>query len=761
MSSRSSGPANRPALVVLCALLLGTAIAVIAAATANAAQYKMVMCAGNNGVAPYTVETDTISAANPSGIFEFHNWCGGAGSDPPGEAAFLRVNENQAAGNAGQGAYGDMIFATPPFVHFKAAGGFTREPNAFNDGWRARFWAGELSGYQTELLAQGAGLPNSGTQWATTGSFAPHLWPFGSFLDFNRFAFSLTCVKPYGCDRANYNAADANGFVLILSDNSDPQIGFSSYNPGLIQGAWVRGVQGMIWDVSDQGSGLRDERLWVDGAQRYAIDNACDLGSSPANGEYARSYQPCPAGGPWRHGFDLDTGTFADGAHSLSICAQDYGQYQGLNGTGGQTCDSRTIHTDNTAPGAPLGLQVTSANPARYLDHFGAQFSLPADPGSPIAKVHYDVINAEGAAVTPAKVLSGTNPTQVSDIGGPAKAGEYRLKVWLEDEVGLTGPAATVPIPHDTTPPAAPQDLSVTAPDTKRTAQAFDVRWRDIPDGGSPVDAAHYEVLDGAGRVVVPAQTVTGDPPQAIAAIETPHERGSYTLRLWLSDAEGNAGAPVSAPLSYECARSDAGGGLTLTAGLGKHTASSLVVQQNESATLNGELTGVGGQIPNAPLCIFSKVVTDQTRQFLGVAMTGPDGDYQFAIGSGPSREVTAAYRPDQRELTQTATLKTRVHPTLKLRGKVVKNKGFAIFTGSIPGPDNAEVLLVLQVKSGKEWRVFRRYRTHEGGHFLMRYRFTQTFTPTTYIMRAQLRKQSGYPYEEGNSRAIPVLVEP
>jgi hypothetical protein len=301
----------------------------------------------------------------------------------------------------------------------------------------------------------------------------------------------------------------------------------------------------------------------------------------------------------------------------------------------------------------------------------------------------------------------------------------------------------------------------VTAPDTRRSAQAFDVRWHDILDGGSPINAAHYKILNGSGAVIVPAKTITADTPQSIANLETPRERGSYTLRLWLSDAEGNVGAPVSAPLSYACQRSEVGGGTTLTAGLGKSAASSLLVQQNESAALKGKLTGLGGQIGNAPLCIFSRVITDQARQFLGVAITGSDGGYQFAIGSGPSREVMAAYRPDQRELTATAALKSRVHPTFKLRGKIVRNKGFAVFKGAIPGPDNEKVLLVLQVKSGKGWRVFRRYRTRAGGHFVMRYRFTQTYSPTTYIMRAQVRAQSGYPYEEGNSRAIPVPVVP
>lgn len=55
--------------------------------------------------------------------------------------------------------------------------------------------------------------------------------------------------------------------------------------------------------------------------------------------------------------------------------------------------------------------------------------------------------------------------------------------------------------------------------------------------------------------------------------------------------------------------------------------------------------------------------------------------------------------------------------------------------------------------KSGRGWRVFRRYRTRANGRFLMRYRFTQTRTPTTYVMRVQVRRTVGYPYLQGNSR--------
>lgn len=91
----------------------------------------------------------------------------------------------------------------------------------------------------------------------------------------------------------------------------------------------------------------------------------------------------------------------------------------------------------------------------------------------------------------------------------------------------------------------------------------------------------------------------------------------------------------------------------------------------------------------------------------------------------------------------------------------MVKNKGFAVFTGAIPGPENKKVVVLLQVKSGKGWRLFRRYTTRQDGHFVMRYLFTQTYTPTTYIMRAQVKPQRGYPFEGGNSRAIPVPVVP
>ncbi len=631
----------------VCLLAIAAALVLLAAAAppARAADYKMVLCAGNNGSNSYSTSTNTTSPTNPGGIFTFANHCGPA-PDPAGSAAFLTIYEHEPSGNAGVDAYGDISYEVPPWVAILAAGGYTREPNAFNQGWRGRFWGENFDGSGFQILTQGAGLSNSGEQWATTSVFAPHLWPFGGYGYFRRFVFELECVRPAGCERSGVNEVDANTFVLILADVSPPGVGFASTSSPLLAGDWIKGNQPVQWSSSDLGSGLRDERLSVDDAQRKEVSYAgeCDTGSSQVDGEFARVFSPCPTGGPYQNSYALETASLSDGAHNLKICAQDFSQFQALGGTPEETCEQRTIHTDNTPPDAPEGLRVTSSNPARYLHHFGAQFSLPPNQGSPIAEVHYDIVNAAGEVVVPEQTYSATNPTEVPKIEGPSQAGDYRLHLWLQDGVGFEGPPATAQIPHDTTPPAAPQDLSVAPPGTPRSVEGFDLRWHDITDDGSPITAAHYEVFDSAGNVVVPEQTATGEDIQAIKDLETPQGRGEYTLRLWLEDEEGNVGAPVSSPLAYDCVRSEVPGGLSLTAVFGG--ASNETVQQGGGAALSGALHGAGGGVANAPLCVFSRVLTGSEREFEGIALSGPGGNYRFPWRRAPRDSSASSTDP-------------------------------------------------------------------------------------------------------------------
>jgi hypothetical protein len=728
-------------------------VALVCAATAHAGppgQFKMLLCANNVNAGNYGTYTNTSSPQNPAGIFSFSNQCGWS-SDPAGDSAFFRINENQDAGNAGNGATAYVYWDTPPYVHFKTAGGWTRQAYAFNDGWRSRFWGIDLNNNGFQILSQGAGL-------GATNTFAPHLWPGGN-ADFWRFAFELSCVRPAGCDRANFNSTDANTFSFTLADDQNAQISLGGGSP-LMAGSWVRGAQTVPWTAADNGSGLREERVRIDGAQRFVVDHwvECNMDTDQASGAYARSFQPCPLG-PFAHSYTFETASLSDGAHALQACAQDYGQAVGLSGTGSESCDQRTIYTDNTPPAAPLGLVVTSSNPNRYLDHVGAQFALPPDQGSPIAKVHYQVLNAAGDVVKPEQVVSATNPTAITGIEGPAKAGEYRLRLWLEDQVGFTGPAALAPIPHDTTPPAAPQVLSVTSPATPRSTDGFDLRWQNIVDAGAPIDAAHYEVIDGGGKVVVPSATAAGDNIQAVGDLDAPGPAGSYQLRLWLSDAEGNVGAPVTAPLAYDCQSAPVRGATMMSAALGGVVDQTL--QQGQGTMLTGSVRGPSGAIVTSPVCVFTRVETDSGRDFLGIALTDGGGGFRFPIPAGPSREVIAIHRDGSRQLSASAKLHTVVHPTLRAKKTTVYNGESAFFEGEIPGPHNDNVTIVLQVKSGQGWLAFRRYRTRGDGHFEMIYPFRRTTRATKYEMRAQVRETAAFPYVEGDSDPVTLRVLP
>lgn len=208
--------------------------------------------------------------------------------------------------------------------------------------------------------------------------------------------------------------------------------------------------------------------------------------------------------------------------------------------------------------------------------------------------------------------------------------------------------------------------------------------------------------------------------------------------------------------------RSEVSGGATLSAGLGPDLENTAIVNYGKGSTLGGVLLDSDGRgVSAAFVCIYAGVSTDQASELIGAATTDLVGRYEFPLPDGPSRNLTAAYRSDQGQLTAWALLQVRVSPTLRLADNAIRNKHFAFFNGTIPGPHNDGVIVVLQVKSGKGWRVFRRYSTRDGGRYSLKYRFTQTFRPTTYTIRAQVAGAPGYPYLPGSSALKELRVYP
>lgn len=210
------------------------------------------------------------------------------------------------------------------------------------------------------------------------------------------------------------------------------------------------------------------------------------------------------------------------------------------------------------------------------------------------------------------------------------------------------------------------------------------------------------------------------------------------------------------------CPKSEAGSGAILSAGLGLDLESTVVIDYGEGETLGGTLLNESRLgVPGAFICIYSGASTDEATELVGVAVTDPDGRYELPLPAGPSRNLTAVYRTDQGQLVAWALLQVRASPTLRLANNVAHNKHFAYFSGKIPGPHSDGVVVVLQVKIGKGWRVFRRYSTRNGGRYTMKYRFTQTFRPATYTIRAQVAGAPGYPYLPGSSAPEKLRVYP
>jgi hypothetical protein len=64
---------------------------------------------------------------------------------------------------------------------------------------------------------------------------------------------------------------------------------------------------------------------------------------------------------------------------------------------------------------------------------------------------------------------------------------------------------------------------------------------------------------------------------------------------------------------------------------------------------------------------------------------------------------------------------------------------------------------VILQGREDGRWRTFADTRTSRRGRWKASYRFRGV--PGNYPVRARIRRQAGYPYELGYSRAVVVRV--
>jgi hypothetical protein len=143
--------------------------------------------------------------------------------------------------------------------------------------------------------------------------------------------------------------------------------------------------------------------------------------------------------------------------------------------------------------------------------------------------------------------------------------------------------------------------------------------------------------------------------------------------------------------------------------------------------------------------------------------VTDAAGLLRVRLSRGPSRTVHAQFDGDPLLLPSRADTMVRTPARVRLRATpaAVRAGGSVRFSGRLRGghlPARGKVVEV-QARVDGRWRTFAAVRTDRRGRVRHAHRFKPSSTGRTYWFRVLARRESGYPFETGTSRAVAVRV--
>jgi hypothetical protein len=180
---------------------------------------------------------------------------------------------------------------------------------------------------------------------------------------------------------------------------------------------------------------------------------------------------------------------------------------------------------------------------------------------------------------------------------------------------------------------------------------------------------------------------------------------------------------------------------------------------------VTGQLLTPGGQaIAGAKVQVFQQ--DKQVGAALvpsGEVTTDASGKFAYTTTAVRSRTIRFAYRTHIEDATFASTtdisLEVVAKISLGVNRHALHNGQTVTFKGSVAGaPANARKVIELQVKKGSRWMTFKTARLSKG-RFSARYRFIATHRTTTYVFRARVRQEAGFPFLTGVSKTAKVTV--
>ncbi len=305
-----------------------------------------------------------------------------------------------------------------------------------------------------------------------------------------------------------------------------------------------------------------------------------------------------------------------------------------------------------------------------------------------------------------------------------------------------------------------PQTLEVGAADEGAGLQSVRVEVNGKPADGDDLSAACNPLPGNLTSRMVPC------PPSltktyTLETAKAPFQEGVNSVTVCASDY-AQTGSPNSRCESREvsvdnlCPGSPIGGGQTITAGFAGNGEAERTIAFHRRALIRGRLKDSGGNpVAGAEVCIQGHTdLPGRPFHLIGTTATNENGGWSFKLRHGPSRALRIAYRFGAFQTSTDLTLHMRARATLHLSRHRTGPHRRIFFSGEIPGPTQAQRVVVVRgnVPGSKRRFLVRRARTDALGHFRVGYAFSPVIRTTRFVFSAVVPEQNGYPYVRGHS---------
>src|SRR3954468_1757551 len=716
------------------AVILASAIGLIAAGPATAGVYKVGACDaadGSNASWGLVASRPTVTASVA---------CPSNGSRGRGISAHNVVARGKAPKTVKRGTTAALVFTAPPgtsIVGLRAGYYFYRADPS---------WESFLS---ADLLPL-KGCFGGNTECESTAKSRFVRTPPSAALYVGVVCNAAKCpTTPTGERSRGSVQALATLYSAVVSLRDDSAPGIADPTGALLAGSWVSGKQAVHVDATDN-SGIAQLRITDGASELLASNSVCD----------STQLIPCPQGSG---DFVVDTTPLKpDGPHTLTFEARD--------AAGNVAHVDREVLIDNSPPGPPDQLISAIGDGWSRTNAFNVTWRNPGDDGgAPVTGAEYEFCPASGGDCQAAS-RDGPQISSLDGIAVPGR-GDWLLRVWLRDAAGnadrRTAPRA-IPLRFDDEAPQA-----VFLPEDPNNPTQISVQ---VTDQYSGVASGTIEIKKSDAEAWRPLPTDLRDGKLVATLDDSRLPDGLYQLRAWAEDKAGNvtatatradgSDATLTLPLRLPT-KLRAGAVSTVRRKHGKRRE----VLRPIARTRVGKGVRLGGRLASGngnPIAGNDILVLEQGSSGAGWApvatvRTSRKGRFYYRAPPGVTRAVRFEYAgtPMIRAVQVDVPIRVSAVTGIRVARRVVRNGHSAHFQGQLKGGfiPTAGKLLELQGLIRHRWQTFTTLRSDPAGHWRYDYRFTATRGRVTYSFRARIPGEATYPYVAGTSRRVKVVV--